>query len=133
VTRQQIFVVAGVGLLVMLAGMATAAGVPGGQNITPAGTDQVVLYRDSSCTGDHLTITAPNNTADISTLGDWDNQVSCIVLFCRKGGGGVRLTGYQKTNYGGKSNTWSCGSAGGAWSFAGDWWDDTISSFKAKK
>jgi hypothetical protein len=110
--------------------------------IQPAPANTVRVYRDYQCTtgpqttfqkGNYSNLTQyPQNdeNAPYATIPgtNWNDQISCLTI----GEGVSKVTIYQHANYKGKSKTLKKQSNNplGAWSFAKDWWNDSISSIK---
>jgi hypothetical protein len=102
--------------------------------IDPAPAGQVRIFRDYQCTtGPSATFAKGSNIKDLRQYTmdggtSWNDQISCIVI----GAGVSKVIVYEHINYGGRSNTLTRTTSNpiGAWSFAADWWNDKISSFK---
>jgi hypothetical protein len=109
--------------------------------IQPAPANTVRFFRDYQCeTGPSTTFGKgsysdlrqyPQNDPDtFATIPgtNWNDQISGIVI----GANISKIVVYQKINYGGKNKTFTrtTNNPLGAWSLAGDWWNDSISSVK---
>jgi hypothetical protein len=109
--------------------------------IQPAPANTVRFFRDHQCeTGPSTTFGKgyykdlrqyPQNDPDtFATIPgtNWNDQISGIVI----GANISKIVVYQHINYGGKSKTFTRAANNplGAWSLAGDWWNDSISSVK---
>lgn len=96
-------------------------------NVVAAKEYEVIFWDDYRCeTGASITL-GTGQYKNFVDLG-WNDRVSCVVV-----GSEVKLTIYQHTNFGGRSKTLQANKTSnplGAFSFAGDWWDNSISSVK---
>ncbi len=107
-------------------------------NVGDPGNGQVFFYDSYQCKSnnpnDWLSFNTGANIADLTkwkvtgTSQNWNDRISCMKI----GPGVSKVIVYQKTNYGGKTKTFTrtSGNPNGVWSLSGDWWDDSISSFK---
>jgi len=104
-------------------------------SITPAPFERVVFYQDYQCTTGNKIVLKRGSYGDLrqwntAELGSptWNDQISCMVI----GEGISKVTIYQHINYKGKSKTFTRtrNNPLGAWSLAGDWWNDSASSIK---
>ena len=95
-------------------------------NVVAAKAYEVIFWEHGDCTsGESLTL-GTGSYKNFVDLG-WNDRVSCVVI-----GSAVKLTIYQNINYGGRSKVLQAtlNNPLGAYSFAGDWWNDSISSAK---
>jgi hypothetical protein len=119
------------GFLLAVPAVASAAGA-----IQPARPNTVRFYQDYHCTSaPYVEVPKGSKVPDLRQWTkpapggpSWDDQISCIVI----GAGVHKVTVYENIHYTGKSKTFSRtrGNPLGAWSLAGDWWKDKISSIK---
>ena len=102
------------------------------------GNNQVFFYDHYQCQtnnpNDWMSFEKGINVSDLtkwkmgSTNQNWNDRISCMKI----GPGITRVIVYQHTKYGGSSKTFTRTTANpnGVWSLGGDWWDNSISSFK---
>jgi hypothetical protein len=102
------------------------------------GNGQVFFYDNYQCItnnpNDWMSFNTGANIADLTkwqvsgTNQNWNDRISCMKI----GPGVNRVIIYQHTNYGGSNKTFTRTSSNpnGVWSLSGDWWDNSISSFK---
>ena len=95
-------------------------------NVVAAKAYEVIFWENGDCTSGESLALGVGSYKNFVDLG-WNDRASCVVI-----GSAVKLTIYQKINYGGKNKTLQATTNNplGAYSFAGDWWNDTISSVK---
>ena len=107
-------------------------------NVGDPGPGQVFFYDNHQCKSnnpnDWLSFNTGAKIADLttwkvgSTSQNWNDRISCMKI----GPGVSKVIVYQHIKYGGKTKTFTRTSSNpnGVWSLQGDWWDDSISSFK---
>jgi hypothetical protein len=123
-------------LAVLVAGSSTAAAQPVPNQVSPK-PDQALLFKDATCRGPHMTVTANKALPKLSSSGDaYDNAISCIKIYCEgtyhptpPKDVSVHVWAYLDAKYGGSSENFHCGTERGTFILTGTW-NDSISSLK---
>ena len=98
---------------------------------------EIAFFNNGTCTGDDYIKIGRGEFPDFRSLQNawkdgapnenWNDKISCVQL-----GSMAKVTVYQDIKFKGKSRTINYAKDGEKVSFAGDWWNDRVSSAKVQ-